>query len=82
LRKPDLSTSPSGRNCTANDFGTKVKLRCGFCHPAKSLEKKNRCGRALEKEPGERNVDDRELIREALKKIQHLLPFLSKAGKD
>lgn len=60
----------------------KTKITCSICHPEKSKKKKSNYGKALEKELGEKNVKDRERIREALKKIEDKLPIPLKPGKD
>jgi hypothetical protein len=52
----------------------RAKVSCGLCHPTNSKAKKNEYGKALEEELGERNVKDRERIREALKSVEDLLP--------
>ncbi len=53
----------------------KTKVTCSICHPVKSKKKKSKYGKELEKELGEKNVKDRERIREALKNIEDKLPI-------
>ena len=60
----------------------KTKVSCAICHPEKSKKKKSKYGQALEEELGEKNVKDREKIREAMKKIENKLPIPVKAAKD
>ena len=59
----------------------RTKATCSICHPAKSKEDKNEYGKALAKELGGKNVKDRERIREALKKIEVLMPVPLKLDK-
>jgi hypothetical protein len=60
----------------------RTKVSCGLCHPTNSKAKKNEYGKALEKELGERNVRDRERIRDALEKIEDLLRVSLKPRKS
>jgi len=57
----------------------RMKATCAICHPSKSKERRNRYGRALEEALGEKNVKDRERVREAMKSIEHLFPGLPKS---
>ncbi|MBI1312372.1 hypothetical protein GC176_13865 [bacterium] len=60
----------------------RTKVSCSLCHPENSKGKKNKYGRALEKELGEKNVKDRDRVRKALKKIEDLFPVPLKRRKD
>ena len=44
-------------------------LTCARCHPGSDKKELNTYGKKLEEELGEKNVKDKEKIREALKKI-------------
>jgi len=56
-----------------------VKINCALCHPGRSKRDMNRYGKALEEALGEKNVKDRERVRQAMKSIEHLFPGLPKS---
>lgn len=58
----------------------RVNASCAICHPAISKKHRNRYGRVLEEALGEKNVKDRERIREVMKSIEHQFPGLPKSG--
>lgn len=60
--------------------GPQVKVGCAVCHPAKSKAHRNRYGRVLEEALRDKNVKDRERVREAMRSIEHLFPGLPKSS--
>ena len=59
----------------------RVKVGCSLCHPSKSKKERSGYAKAFENELGDRNVRDRERIREALKKVEDLMPVPLKPEK-
>lgn len=50
------------------------KISCAFCHPATDKRSHTEYSAALKEALGERNVKDRELIRQAMSEIEDKLP--------